>query len=155
VSVEWLDLTDSEATEALGASLAHRLTPGSLVLLEGPLGAGKTTLVRGIVTGLGGDGAQVSSPSFTLLASYEVAAPGISRLHHADLYRLRGLPQAPWDEIGLSDALADPEAVTAVEWPEAWPWLGEGPAPVVRIVLGWAGDGRRARVEWRGSSLSA
>lgn len=148
MAAEQFALPDSEATEALGASLGRRLIPGSLILLEGPLGAGKTTLVRGMVAGLGGDSADVASPSFTLLATYEVSAPGISRVHHADLYRLRGLAQAPWEEIGLPDCLADPEGVTAVEWPEEWPWLEEGATLVVRIVLHYAGEGRCARVAW-------
>ena len=141
-------LDDPDATVALGAALATRLAPGDLLLLEGPLGAGKTTLVRGLVAGLGGDPAEVCSPTFVLLETYEVSAGAISRVHHADLYRLRGRPTAPWDEVGLTDALDDPAAVTAVEWPESWSWPGGPGCRVLRVRLAHAGEGRTAEVEW-------
>jgi tRNA threonylcarbamoyl adenosine modification protein YjeE len=142
-------LADEEATEALGATLAADLRPGDLVLLEGPLGAGKTTLVRGLVAALGGDPAEVCSPTFVLLETYEVASSAIRRLHHADLYRLRGQRAAPWDEVGLGDALDDPEAVTAVEWPESWSWPGGEDRRVLRVRLAHAGDGRLAHLGWQ------
>ncbi|MGE5236912.1 MAG: tRNA (adenosine(37)-N6)-threonylcarbamoyltransferase complex ATPase subunit type 1 TsaE [Acidobacteriota bacterium] len=141
------DLADEGSTEALGVELAGLLLPGDLVLLEGPLGAGKTTLVRGLVGALGGDPAEVCSPTFVLLESYAVAGGPIRRVHHADLYRLRGRPGAPLDEVGLGDALDDPDAVTAVEWPESWPWSGGLGSRVVRVRLDYAGDGRVASVE--------
>ncbi len=147
-----IPLPDSEATEALGADLARRLWPGCLLLLEGPLGAGKTTLVRGVVVGLGGDGAQVCSPTFTLLATYEVARDPLRRVHHADLYRLQGRPPQSWDEIGLVEALEDPEGVTAVEWPGVWPWLEGLEGPAVRVRLSFAGEGREVVVEWSPSA---
>lgn len=139
-------LGDADATERLGAGLARVLRPGAVILLEGPLGAGKTTLVRGLVRGLGGDPAEVHSPTFTLLETYEVCGGVIRRLHHADLYRLRGPSHAPWDEIGLGEALDDREAVTAVEWPEAWGWLGGTGDLVVRVSLAFRADGREATV---------
>ncbi len=142
------ELADEEATEALGAALAAHLRPGDLVLLEGPLGAGKTTLVRGLVAALGGDPAEVCSPTFVLLETYEVAWSAIRRLHHADLYRLRGQAAAPWDEVGLGDALDDPDAVTAVEWPESWSWEGSADRRVLRVNLAHAGDARVAEVGW-------
>jgi tRNA threonylcarbamoyladenosine biosynthesis protein TsaE len=141
-----LELPDTAATEALAARLAPLLRPGDLILLEGPLGAGKTTLVRGLATALGGDAAEVCSPTFVLLESYAVDAGAIRRLHHADLYRLRGRSAAPLDEVGLGECLDDSAAVTAVEWPESWPWLPDLAARVVRVCLSYAGDGRRARV---------
>ncbi len=144
----WEVLRDPGATEALGARLAPLLRPGDLVLLEGPLGAGKTTLVRGLVAALGGDPAEVCSPTFVLLESYEVASTFIGRVHHADLYRLRGRATAPWDEVGLDDALLDPAAVTAAEWPEEWAWLETLAARVVRVRLAFDGDARRACVTW-------
>jgi len=139
-------LADEEATEALGATLAEHLSPGDLVLLEGPLGAGKTTLVRGLVAALGGDPAEVCSPTFVLLETYEIGAVAIRRLHHADLYRLRGQAAAPWDEVGLGDALDDPEAVTAVEWPESWSWSGAEDRRVLRVRLAYEGEGRVAKL---------
>jgi len=141
-------LPDAEATEALGARIALQLRPCDLVLLEGPLGAGKTTLVRGLVTALGGDPSEVCSPTFVLLESYAVRASGIAMVHHADLYRLRGRPTAPWDEVGLGDVLEDPAAVTAVEWPEKWEWLGAAGARVLRVRLGYREDGRTASICW-------
>lgn len=143
-------LADGDATEALGATLAADLRAGDLILLEGPLGAGKTTLVRGLVAALGGDPAEVCSPTFVLLETYALRGGGIARLHHADLYRLRGQPEAPWDEVGLGDVLDDDEAVTAVEWPESWSWAGGAGRRVLRVRLAVDGDGRAARVVWLG-----
>jgi tRNA threonylcarbamoyladenosine biosynthesis protein TsaE len=145
---ESADLPDEEATEFLGGRIAGSLRPGDLLLLEGPLGAGKTTLVRGLVRGLGGDPAEVCSPTFVLLETYAVAAGPIERVHHADLYRLRGRESAPIEEVGLGDALADDTGVTAIEWPESWPWLGGLAGRVLRIRLAVAGEGRSATVAW-------
>ncbi len=146
-------LPDAAATEALGASLAKALQPGDLVLLEGPLGAGKTTLVRGLVAALGGEPLEVCSPTFVLLESYAVSGGAIARVHHADLYRLQGRESAPLDEVGLGDALDDPAAVTAVEWPESWSWLGGLARRVCRVRLGYEGDARGATIEWSGPAL--
>lgn len=140
-------LADEEATLELGRRLAALLLPGDLVLLEGPLGAGKTTLVRGLVGALGGDPAEVCSPTFVLLETYLTAGP-IRRVHHADLYRLRGIAAAPLDEVGLGDAIGDGAAVTAVEWPESWPWLGELAGRVLRVRLSYAGEARAAELSW-------
>ena len=141
-------LPDVVATEALGARIAALVRPGDLLLLEGPLGAGKTTLVRGLVAALGGDPGEVCSPTFVLLESYAVRAAGLARVHHADLYRLRGRPTAPWDEVGLGDALEDPAAVTAVEWPEPWEWLGGQDSRVLRVRLDYRDNARTASVRW-------
>ena len=141
-------LADAAATEALGARLSSFLRPGDLVLLEGPLGAGKTTLVRGMVAALGGEASEVCSPTFVLLESYAVEAGPLRRVHHADLYRLRGRRAAPLEEVGLGEALDDPGAVTAVEWPESWAWLGGLASRVLRVRLAHEGDGRSASAEW-------
>ena len=111
-------LSSSEAaTERAGVALAGRLRPGDVVLLEGDLAAGKTTLVRGLVVGLGGSAEDVSSPSFVLVQTYPCAAAGVERLHHVDLYRLADrLPELR--ALGLEELLSDPTAVTAVEWPK-------------------------------------
>lgn len=105
-------------TEELGRQLSSRLAAGDVVLLEGELGAGKTTLIRGLTDGLAGDPDDVSSPSFVIIQSYECGAPGIERLHHVDLYRLAERT-ADLRELGIEEVLSDPEAVTAVEWPKA------------------------------------
>ena len=145
-------LPDTAATEGLGARLARLLLPGDLVLLEGPLGAGKTTLVRGLVAALGGDPLEVCSPTFVLLETYAVRGGEIARVHHADLYRLRGRGSAPLDEVGLGEALDDPAAVSAVEWPESWSWLGGLARRVCRVLLAYEGEARTATVEWTGTA---
>lgn len=150
-----LFLPDAEATEEAGARLAPQLRPGDLLLLEGPLGAGKTTLIRGLVRGLGGDPGEVCSPTFILRETYQVAGPhGICRLHHLDLYRLRGKRQSPWQELGLDELLDDPLAVTAVEWPEDLPPSGLAPR-VLHLRLRWCGEGRELEARWEGESSFA
>jgi tRNA threonylcarbamoyl adenosine modification protein YjeE len=107
----------AEATEACGEDLAGRLESGDVILLEGDLAAGKTTLVRGLVRALGGDETDVSSPTFVLLQSYGCEGRKITTVHHVDLYRL-GEKISDLREIGIEDVLSDPRAVTAVEWPK-------------------------------------
>ncbi len=106
-----------EETEAVGRRLAAGLLPGDLLLLVGDLAAGKTTLVRGLVEGLGGDPGEVSSPTFVLVQSYPVDRGGIRTVHHVDLYRLADAGEAALREIGLEELLSDPASVVAVEWP--------------------------------------
>lgn len=106
-----------EETIALGERLARRLRPGSVVLLEGELGAGKTTLAKGIVKGLGAaDPEEVSSPTFTLIHEYGDPV----RVYHVDLYRLDEPAQA--EALGLEEIL-DRQAVVLVEWGEKFPRL--------------------------------
>lgn len=110
--------TCADATEREGQQLAARLHGGDIVLLEGDLAAGKTTFVRGLVEGLGGDPGLVSSPSFVIVQTYDCSRSSVSSLHHVDLYRLDDtVPELR--EVGLEDALSDPSAVTAIEWPKA------------------------------------
>lgn len=102
----------SEAeTEAFGASFATTLEAGAIVLLDGPLGAGKTAFVRGMARGLGAPSGDVSSPTFTLLQEYS----GRLTLFHADLYRLQ---PSEVDDLGLLELSVD--GILAVEWPERW-----------------------------------
>ena len=110
-------LKDEAATVAAGAALAARLRPGDVVTMTGDLGAGKTTLVRGLLHALGHDG-EVPSPSFAIVQPYEDLDPPV---WHADLYRLED--PAELAELGL-DSLG--EEILIVEWPEragqgAWP----------------------------------
>jgi tRNA threonylcarbamoyl adenosine modification protein YjeE len=109
--------TSAEATEAIGAVLADRLLPGDVVLLEGDLAAGKTTLTRGLVRALGGYDTQVASPTFVLLLSYDCDLNGITIVHHVDLYRL-GEKVSDLREIGIEEVLSDSAAVVAIEWPK-------------------------------------
>jgi len=100
----------------LGEQLATTLEAGDVLLLEGDLAAGKTTLVRGVVRGLVGCSGDVSSPSFVLVQTYACRAGGIERLHHVDLYRLAER-LADLRELGIDELLSDPKAVVAIEWP--------------------------------------
>lgn len=117
ISIETTASDSAEATEAAGSVFSSRLRPADVVLLEGELAAGKTTFVRGLVEGLGGNPDLVSSPTFVLLQSYDCGAGEITVLHHVDLYRLAE-NVADLREIGLEDTLSDPSAVIAVEWPK-------------------------------------
>jgi tRNA threonylcarbamoyladenosine biosynthesis protein TsaE len=105
------ETTTPEETEAVGAELAARLSPGDVVLVAGELGSGKTTLVRGAARALGVDG-PVTSPTFTI----GHVLPGRLEVAHLDLYRLQSL--AGEDPAMLDDYLT-PERVGFVEWPEA------------------------------------
>src|SRR5207237_6258894 len=95
-------------TEAAATRLATSLRPGDVVLLVGPLGAGKTAFVRGLAVGLGIDPAEVSSPTFTLVQEYR----GRLTLQHADLYRVAA-SEVP--DLALADLLTG-DSLLAVEW---------------------------------------
>jgi tRNA threonylcarbamoyladenosine biosynthesis protein TsaE len=114
---EVMESASAEATEAVGEALADRLAGGDVVLLEGDLAAGKTTLVRGLVRALGGDDGEVSSPTFVLLQSYPCRGGRVGVVHHVDLYRL-GEKISDLREIGIDEILSEPDAVVAVEWPK-------------------------------------
>ena len=133
-----LDLPDEAATLALGARIAQALEPGLVVDLVGDLGAGKTTLVRGVLRALGYRG-RVRSPTFTLVELY-----GLSRLdlYHFDFYRFDDPRE--WIDAGFRDAFSA-AAVCLVEWPEKA--QGLTPGPDVRVTLVPEGNGRRAAVE--------
>jgi tRNA threonylcarbamoyladenosine biosynthesis protein TsaE len=118
----------------VGAALAATLTPGDIVLLEGEMGAGKTTLVRGAARALGFDG-PVTSPTFTIGRRYEGGRLPIS---HLDLHRLSGLAD---EDPALLDDYLTPDAIAFVEWPAiAEPQLERIAA---RVLLEHAGGDRR------------
>ena len=127
-------LPDQAATEALAVRVAALLRPGDAVLLEGPLGAGKSTLARALLRHLAGDpGLEVPSPSYTLAQSYDTPAGPVV---HFDLWRLDG-PEA-LVELGWDEARG---GIVLVEWPER---LGElAPADALRLRLAIAGDEAR------------
>jgi tRNA threonylcarbamoyladenosine biosynthesis protein TsaE len=101
-------------TEALGAELAAALSPGDVVLIDGELGTGKTTFVRGAARALGVS-EPVTSPTFTIGQRYP-ATGAIAFVSHVDLYRLAGL--ADEDPDLLADYIG-PDTITFVEWPDA------------------------------------
>jgi len=130
-------LPDTAATETFGARLATCCQGGLLVFLSGDLGAGKTTLVRGLLRRLGHTGA-VKSPTYTLVESYQ---PDGLRLHHLDLYRLGDAGELEW--LGIRDLLAS-DAVCLIEWPERG--AGVLPAPDLQLALAYRGQGRHVAV---------
>ena len=109
---EVVTASDGE-TEALGRELAKELTAADVVYLIGDLGAGKTTLARGLAAGLGAVAREVASPTFAILHEY-AAQGGAIVLRHLDLYRLADRPE-DLEVLGLPDAIAG--APIAVEWP--------------------------------------
>lgn len=124
-----------EETEQAGEALAAGLGPGTVVLLSGPLGAGKTAFTRGLARGLGCE-TVVSSPTFTLIQEYVGPVP----LQHVDLYRLS--PDEV-DDLALEDLLE--YSILAVEWPERW-----RRAPADSIVVSIEPTGvttRRVRID--------
>jgi len=108
-----IELPTAADTEALGEQLADGLVAGDLVVLTGPLGAGKTVLVRGLARGLGVTGA-VTSPTFVIAREHRPGHDGGVPLVHVDAFRLGGA--AELDDLDLDTDLA--EAVVAVEWGE-------------------------------------
>lgn len=162
--------TGSEAeTARVGARLAATLPPGTVVLLTGDLGAGKTAFVRGMAVGLGIDPAEVSSPTFTLIQEYRRQEAGsedhgategarraedardaetasqirparqIDVLSHVDLYRLEG---AEIDDLGLDELGAG--CIVAIEWAEK---LGDRPPGAVTVsIQDLGGDVREVRI---------
>lgn len=109
-------VASEEETADLGTRLARAMTPGTVITLSGPLGAGKTLLARAIVQALGHPGS-VKSPTYTLVETYRL--PSIT-LHHFDLYRLADPEELEY--IGLRDFL-ETGAVCLFEWPERAPGL--------------------------------
>ncbi|PTQ07401.1 tRNA (adenosine(37)-N6)-threonylcarbamoyltransferase complex ATPase subunit type 1 TsaE [Sphingomonas oleivorans] len=132
-------LSDPLATAALGAELAALLRPGDVVALSGDLGAGKTTLARGLLAELGLAG-EAQSPSFSIVIAYappEVRLP----LWHVDLYRIEDPEEA--EELGLDDARVD--SALLIEWPER---LEHGLWPdALRLHIEAGPDGAR-RLTW-------
>ena len=130
-----IPLGDAADTEALGQRLAERLRAGDVVALYGTLGAGKTTLARGILRGLGHEG-DVGSPTFPIVQTYE---PPDTRLPawHVDLYRIEAASEL--EELGLDEARE--AGVLLIEWPERLPWLWP---ESLKLTLEATGSGERA-----------
>lgn len=133
-------LPDEAATLALGNALAAGLEPGLVIYLIGELGAGKTTLARGLLRGLGYAG-KVKSPTFTLVEVYEFSR---LYLYHFDFYRFTGPKINPQElgETGFREYF-NPQSVCLVEWPDKAAGL---PPADLRVVLQVAGSGRNVSI---------
>lgn len=133
-----LHLADEQATIALGVHLASRAWPGDVLLLHGPLGAGKSTLARAFIRALAEDPKlTVPSPTFTLVQSYETPR---GEVWHFDLWRLdgpEGLAELGWDEAE--------QKIVLVEWPERLGALT--PPQALRITLSHAGAAREIELQ--------
>ncbi|MDX6610874.1 MAG: tRNA threonylcarbamoyladenosine biosynthesis protein TsaE [Blastocatellia bacterium] len=128
----------ADETFNYGRQLGNQLRGGEVLLLSGPLGAGKTIFVKGLAAALNIDPQEVTSPTFTLVNPYA----GSLTLYHIDLYRLNDGPAAA-HAVDLEDLLSDERAVIVIEWAER---LGPYPLPadVLRVtILGEGEDPRR------------
>lgn len=128
-----INLPDEASTVAFAARLARAVKPGVVIYLRGDLGAGKTTLVRGLLQALGYQG-RVKSPTYTLVEQYEA---GRLNLRHFDLYRFRDPEE--WESAGFRDEF-DGQNICLVEWPEQADGLV--PQADVEIIFEILPDGR-------------
>ncbi len=127
----------ADETFALGKQIGSQLSGGEVLLLDGPLGAGKTVFVKGLASALDIDPEEVTSPSFTLVNPYAGRLP----LFHIDLYRLaEGVAAA--QAVDLEELLTDERAVIVIEWAER---LGKYPLPANVWRISIAGDGDETR----------
>lgn len=137
-------LADEAVATRFGAALGRALQPGMTVLLDGPVGAGKSHIARAAIRALAGPQTDVPSPSFTLVQTYDTP---MGEVWHADLYRLSGPDEVL--ELGLAEAMES--AMVLIEWPDR---LGDlTPPGAVRLSLSMLGDGRRAVVAGASTQL--
>ena len=136
---EEFQTSSAEETTEFGRRLAARLSVPTLVLLKGDLGAGKTTLTKGIIAGLGAaKEEEVTSPTFTLIHLFQREGAQPIKVYHADLYRIEGAQSL--DSLGLDDILSEP-CILIVEWSERLTLRSDW--PVVRIEVDHLGGDRR------------
>lgn len=125
----------SDETITRGREIGASLKAPVLILLSGELGAGKTTLTKGIVTGLGAAREEdVTSPTFTLVHKYQ----GSARVYHVDLYRISGFHDL--ETLGLEDLFSE-QAIVIVEWPDRLTLRTDW--PILRIDLEHVSDDER------------
>src|SRR6266478_7739470 len=133
---EWVSVNEQETFD-LGVLIGKRLSGGEVILLNGPLGAGKTIFVKGIARALGLNEEDITSPSFTLVNLHQ----GRLLLYHLDLYRL-GEGASAAHAVDLDEILSDEAAVVIIEWGER---LGRYPLPPDARRIEISGDGDEPR----------
>lgn len=132
-----LTIPDEAAMQALGAQIAAWLLPGDIIFLQGELGAGKTTLMRGLLKALGVNG-PIKSPTYTLVESYKTPR---FLLAHFDCYRLQDVDE--WYLLGVEDYFT-PDTVCILEWPERVQTAL--PLPTLRCVIHVLNAGRTVQL---------
>ena len=140
----------SEETIAKGREIASKLRPPVLVLLKGDLGSGKTTLTKGIISGLGAAKEEdVTSPTFNLVHEFLIPVLAGSKgnslpckVYHVDLYRIESFPDL--ESLGLEDALSE-KAIVIIEWPERFTMRTDWPTVEIRFDHA-GGDSRRIAI---------
>jgi tRNA threonylcarbamoyladenosine biosynthesis protein TsaE len=133
-----LKLPDAAATAALGEALAAGAAPGRVLHLRGDLGAGKTTVVRGLLRALGHSG-RVKSPTYTVVEPYTLSS---LNLYHFDFYRLKD--RSEWEHGGFREYF-NAQSLCVIEWPERA--AGLLAPPDLEVVLEFAGEARRAALK--------
>lgn len=135
------DLASPEETGRFASALALLLAPGDTILLEGPVGAGKTHFARNLIQHILPEPEDVPSPTFTLVQSYETE---VGPLWHADLYRLTSVYEV--EELGLAEAFDT--AICLVEWPDRLGDLAPDNALTLRFAQGATDLARHFTAEW-------
>jgi tRNA threonylcarbamoyladenosine biosynthesis protein TsaE len=141
----------AEETISKGREIAAKLRPPVLVLLKGDLGSGKTTLTKGIISGLGAAREEdVTSPTFNLVHEFQSSSltdsgesPRACKVYHVDLYRVENFHDL--ESLGLEDALAE-QAIVVIEWPERFTLRTHWPTVEIRLEH-TGGDTRRLVVD--------
>jgi tRNA threonylcarbamoyladenosine biosynthesis protein TsaE len=140
----------AEETIAKGREIASKLRPPVLVLLKGDLGSGKTTLTKGIISGLGAAKEEdVTSPTFNLVHEFRIhnlagseSSPHPCKVYHVDLYRIENFHDL--ESLGLEDALTE-KAIVIIEWPERFTFRTDWPTIEIRLDHA-GGDSRRIAI---------
>ena len=145
----------SEETIAKGRELGAKLRPPVLVLLQGDLGSGKTTLTKGIISGLGAAREEdVTSPTFNLVHEFRrqkleksESSPHAGKIYHVDLYRVESFHDL--ETLGLEDALSE-KAIVIIEWPEHFRFRTDWPTLEIRLEHA-GGDSRKISIHGPGA----